>query len=110
MTILEDWPVFLGLTVCLFGGAAWLMGAAIAATWRTHWQVIGYGLLLALFDRFLHWGLFHGALLSPEGFARDFAVIVAIGLLSWRIGRVSRMVNQYPWLYERAGPLGWRQR
>ena len=64
MTAITDWPVFLGLTVCVFGAAAWLTGTAIAATWRPYWQVVGYGLLLALFDRFLSWGLFGGPLTS----------------------------------------------
>lgn len=110
MSLFADWPVFLGLTVCLFGGGAWLMGTAIAATWRSYWQVVGYGVLLTLFDRFLNWGLFGGALLSPVGFLRDGAVIVAIGLLAWRLRRVERMVKQYPWLYEKAGPFAWRRR
>ena len=110
MSLLTDWPVFLGLTVCLFGGGAWLMGAVVAGTWRSYWQVIGYGVVLTLFDRFLHWGLFDGALLSPSGFLRDGAVIMAVGLLSWRLRQVARMVRQYPWLYEKAGPLSWRAR
>ncbi len=107
---MTDWPVFLGLTVCIFGGAAWLTGAALAATWRPHWQVVAYGLLLALFDRFLRWGRFGGPLMSLADLLRDFAVIALIGLLAWRIGQVQRMVGQYPWLYEKAGPLNWRER
>jgi len=110
MSLTADWPVFLGLTLCLFGVGAWLMGAAIAGTWRPFWQVIGYGVLLTLFDRFLHWGLFGGVLLSPLGFLRDGTAIIAIGLLSWRLKQVERMVRQYPWLYEKAGPLSWRVR
>ncbi|WP_409017938.1 DUF6867 family protein [Azospirillum sp. BE72] len=27
-----------------------------------------------------------------------------------RIAIARRMVNQYPWLYETAGPFGWRER
>lgn len=110
MTMIADWPVFLGLTVVIFGGAAWLTGAAIAATWRSPWQMAGYGLLLTLFDRFLSYALFGGSLLSVGGFLRDLVVIVAIGLLAWRVNQVRRMVSQYPWLYERAGPLRWRRR
>ncbi len=110
MTAMTDWPVFLGLTVCIFGAAAWLTGTAIAATWRPYWQVVGYGWLLALFDRFLSWGLFGGPLTSLGYFLRDFAVIALIGLLAWRIRQVRRMVGQYPWLFEKAGPLNWRER
>lgn len=110
MTAMTDWPVFLGLTVCIFGAAAWLTGAAVAATWRPSWQVIAYGLLLALFDRFLGWSLFSEQLWSLAGFLRDFAVIALIGLLAWRIRQVHLMVGQYPWLYEKAGLLKWRER
>lgn len=110
MTVIADWPVFVGLTVGIFGAAAWLTGAALAATWRPYRQLLGYALLLALFDRFLSWGLFGGPLTSGADFLRDFAAIAAIGLLAWRLGQVRRMVGQYPWLYEKAGPLNWRQR
>ena len=106
----DDWPVFLGLTLVIFGAASWSAGAAIATTWRPCWQVAGYGLLLALFDRFFSWSLFGGELFSPSGFARDFAVILSLGFLSWRLRHVTRMVNQYPWLYARAGLLNWRRR
>ena len=41
---------------------------------------------------------------------RDFAVIALIGLLAWRIRQVRRIVGQYPWLVEKAGPLNWRER
>ena len=107
---MTDWPVFLGLTVCIFGAAAWLTGAALAATWRPYWQVIAYALLLAFFDRFLSWGLFGGPLNSWADFLRDFAAIASIGVLAWRIHQVRHMVGQYPWLFERAGLLNWRER
>lgn len=110
MTLPGDWPVFVGLTLFLFGGGAWLMGTAIGGTWRPYWQAVGYGLLLTAFDRFLHWGLFAGPLLSVTGFGRDGLVIIGIGLLAWRRAQVRRMVSQYPWLYEKAGPLNWRER
>ena len=105
-----DWPVFLGFTLMIFGGAAWLTGGAVASTWRSPWQVVGYSLLLGLFDRFLAWGMFGSALFSPGGFIRDFSLILAIGLFSWRIRHVGRIVAQYPWLYVRRGPLSYRSR
>jgi hypothetical protein len=110
MTTVSDWPVFIGLTVILFGGAAWLAGNAIAATWRSAWQVALYAVPLAAFDRFLAWGLFGGDGLSLLEFTRDYAVITFIGLLAWRLARVRMMVRQYPWLYLRAGPFSWRER
>jgi hypothetical protein len=30
--------------------------------------------------------------------------------LAFRLTRVRRMVSQYPWIYERDGLLGWRER
>lgn len=110
MTVMTDWPVFLGLTLCIFGAAAWLTGGAVAATWRPVWQVLAYGVLLAFFDRFLAWSLFGAPLMSSAGFLRDLASIVLIGLFSWRLRQVHLMVTQYPWLFEKAGPLNWRAR
>ena len=102
--------VFIGLTVCLMGFAAYMTGQALANTWRPWWLVIVYGALLGLFDRFLGFALFDGELLSVGGYAVDTAVLVAIGLFAFRLTQAHRMVSQYPWLYERSGLFGWRNR
>lgn len=104
------WAVFLGLTVVLFGATAFLTGQAVAATWRPAWQVVFYCALLGLADRFLHFALFGGVLLSSLGYVADTAVLVAIGLFAHRVTRARRMVIQYPWLYERTGLFTWRER
>ena len=106
----DDIWVFLGLTCALFGLAAWLTGKAIAATWRPAGQVVAYGALLTAFDRFLHFALFNGTLLSVPGALRDYAVIAGIALVAWRLTLVAGMVRQYLWLYRRAGPFFWRAR
>jgi hypothetical protein len=112
----------LALTFILFGGAACLMGNAIAETWRPWWQNVTYGALLAVGDQFLGFGLFGGpffvdSLVSsnaqPFGFAFlvylfDVVVISAFALFSYRLTKARKMVTQYPWLYERAGLLNWR--
>jgi hypothetical protein len=103
-------PVFLGVTVILMGGAGWLMGQALARGWRPVWQVVGYGLLLGFADRFLTFSLFDGALLAPLGYVIDTAVIVAFALIGYRTTLAAKMVAQYPWLYRRAGPFRWRPR
>ena len=103
-------PVFLGVTVVLMGGAGYLTGQALARGWRPVWQVVGYGLLLGLADRFLTFALFDGALLTPAGQAIDTAVIVAFALVGYRTTLAARMVAQYPWLYRRSGLLKWRER
>lgn len=110
MTVINDWLVFLGLTITIFGAAAWLMGSALAATWRPNWQVFAYGSLLAFFDRFLAWSLFGSPLMCLPDLLRDLMVITSIGLFAWRIRQVRLMVGQYPWLYEKVGPLNWRAR
>ncbi|WP_420348511.1 DUF6867 family protein [Pelagibius sp.] len=103
-------PVFIAVTVVLVGGAAFLAGQALSAHWRPAWQVVGYSLLLGLADRFVIFSLFGGELLLLSGYVIDTAVIMAIALLSYRLTRARTMVAQYPWLYERAGPFGWRAR
>lgn len=102
--------VFLGLTVVLFGAVAFLIGRAVADSWRPVWQAVAYVALLGAADRFLHFALFDGDLLSLYGYLAHTLVLQVIGLLGFRWTRARRMVLQYPWLYERAGPLSWRQR
>jgi hypothetical protein len=102
--------VFLAVSVTVLGGAAYMTGQALAGAWRPVWQVVLYCLLLALAARFLIYALFQGTLLSPTGYLTDAAVLLLIGLVSYRLRHVSRMVQQYPWLYERTGPLGYRAR
>jgi hypothetical protein len=103
-------PVFLGLTVVLVGFAAYMTGQAVANTWQPAWKVVVYCLLLGLVDRFLGFALFGGLLLSPLGYLIDTAVLTVIGLFAYRFTRAYRMVHQYPWLYERAGLFGWRDK
>ncbi len=102
-------PVFLVLTVIIMGGAAYMTGYAVAATWRPYWQVLLYAVLLGLTDRFLTFALFEGELLSLSGFVVDTGFLTAISLFAFRVTRVGKMVSQYPWLYERDGLLGYRE-
>ena len=102
--------VYLGLTVCLMGFAAFMTGEVTARTWKPAWHAVGYAMLLALADRFLAYALFEGSLLSPSAYLIDAATLAGIALAAWRIGRARTMVAQYPWLYERAGPFAWRDR
>ena len=41
-------PVFIGVTVVVFGGASWLTGRALAVTWKSLWLALPYGILLGL--------------------------------------------------------------
>ena len=100
--------VFIGVTIVLGGGASILTGNAIAGTWRPAWQVMFASLGLGFADRFLVSSLFGGELFSLSGYLFDTAVIMAFGLVAYRLAWVRNMAAQYPWLYERAGL--WRVR
>lgn len=102
--------VFLGLTVCVMGFAAYATGQALANTWKPLWHAVLYAVLLGFGDRFLGFALFEGELLSPSGYLIDTAVLVAIALLGYRLNLARKMVRQYPWLYQRSGPFSWRRK
>ena len=91
------------------GGAAWLSGRAIAATWRPVWHVALYMLILSLAVRFIHFALFGGNFLSLHYYLVDFAVCLGFGYLGFRLMRVRQMVTRYNWINERAGLLAWRR-
>jgi len=101
--------VYLGLTVCLMGFAAFMTGQATALTWKPAWHALVYALLLGLADRFLAFALFDGNLLA-SAYLIDTTTLAAIALLAWRLARARKMISQYPWLYERSGPFAWRDR
>jgi hypothetical protein len=99
-----------GVSIVLFGFAAYLMGQAIAETWRPAWQSVAYGLLLALGNHFIDCALFGGDWLSFSHYLLDAAIIIVIALFAHRVTLARKMVLQYPWLYERSGVLSWRAR
>ncbi len=105
-----DLLITLFVTAIIVGFAAFMTGQALANTWRPAWQMLPYGLMLGLTDRFLVWGLFGGDGLSVSGYVIDTAYLIAVGFAAYRLTRARRMVTQYPWLYERAGPFGWRDK
>jgi hypothetical protein len=102
--------VFILVSVCLGGGAAWLAGRAIAATWRPWWHIALYMLPLALAVRFLHFALFDSTFLSGHYYLVDYAVCLAFAFLGFRLMRVGQMVSRYGWINERSGILRWRRR
>ena len=99
---------FFGMTVLLFGFAAILTGRAMAETWRPASQIVPAALALAAADRFLLYALFNGKLASAGGFVIAAVLLAAIMAASYYYARARKMVQQYPWLYERSGPFGWR--
>ena len=106
----ESWTEILLITGVLGGGAAWLAGRAIAGTWRPAWHVVGYLALLGAAIRFVHFALFDADLFSLLSYLADTLYVILVGSLAWRVTRAAQMARQYPWLYERTGPLTWRER
>lgn len=102
--------VFIGLTVILIGGAAVMTGRALADGWRPPLQVVFASFGLGLADRFLVYALFDGQLLSVSGFLIHLAVITAMALVAYRLTLVRKMVNQYPWRYERDSLWSYREK
>jgi hypothetical protein len=101
---------FVLLTLLIGGGAAWRTGQAVAQGWGAMWPVAAYTALLAAGIRFLHYALFGGALLSLPSYLIDFAILALIALVGHRARRTRHMTEQYPWMFERSGPLTWRDR
>lgn len=103
-------PAFLVITLAMGGAGAWMTGRSVALGWRALVMVLLAMLPLAFAVRFLHYALAHEPLLAPGYVLVDIAVLLVIGSLGWLRTRAEQMVRQYPWLYEPAGPLGWRAR
>ena len=103
-------PVFITVTVIIIGFAAYMTGQALANTWRPMWQVFVYSVLLGFASRFLIFSLFDGELLSLSGYLIDVCVLATISVFAFQVNRARKMINQYPWLYDRAGLFGWKNR
>ena len=103
-------PVFIGLTIVLFGGAAFMSGQALANGWKAPMTGVFYASLLAFSDMFLVYGLFDGDGTLIVGYLLRFAVLTGIFYLGYRVTQARKMVTQYPWIYERDGVFGWKAR
>src|SRR5215831_20720170 len=90
--------VFLLVTVAMGGGAAWLSGRAIAATWRPWWHIVAYMLILGAAVRFFHYALFGGTLLSLHYYVVDSAIALVFALFGFRVTRARQMATQYGFL------------
>ncbi len=101
-----EWSVEGLLYICF----PYLMGQAVAETWRPAWQIIVYSFLLALGYHFIRCALFNGEWLSILQYMLNSLVILVISALAYRLTQARKMVTQYPWLYERSGLLGWKEK
>lgn len=113
----ESLPVFIGLTIVLFGGASFMMGQALGETWRPAYQNITYGLVLTVAERLADNFLFAARIIPLSfsdagpiiGYISHAIVLIGIALLAHRLTRARKMVNQYPWLYAQSGLFGWKE-
>ncbi len=104
------WGVFVGLTLVAFGFAAFMTGQAVADGWKPAWVAVAYTPLLGVANRFLDWSMFGGPLVSGLGFLVEVGWMALVALVAHRLTMTQKMTTQYPWIYERTGPFGWRER
>ncbi len=102
--------LFVLVTVVLGGGAAWMTGRAVASGWDSLYKLAFYLVLLTVAVRFIHHALFGGTMLTPRYYIADAVILFIFGFLGFRFTRASQMATQYSWMYERTGPLTWRER
>jgi len=105
-----SFAIFLLVSVAMGGGAAFMSGRAIAATWRPWWHIIVYMLILAAGVRFIHFALLEGTFISPHYYATDFAVCLLFGFFGFRVTRARQMARQYGFRNIRTGLLTWARR
>jgi len=101
---------FLLMTLTLFGWCSYQLGKAMANTWQPISLMIFYVFLLTAFDRFLLFALFEQELLSVIMFFIDFITLSLISLISYRVAKISYMVNQYPWKYQKTGFFSYKNK
>ena len=101
---------FFLMTFILFGWCSYQLGKAMANTWQSISLMIFYVFFLTLFDRFLLFALFEQELLSLIMFFIDFTTLSLISLISYRIAKISYMVNQYPWKYQKIGFFSYKNK
>ena len=102
--------VFVILTLIFGGGAAYLAGRGLAMKWRPLWMAVLAMVPLTLGLRFLHYALFGADLTSLHYLVTDFIILLAFCLLGYRMTIAKKMVRQYPWMYDSAGPLNWKSK
>jgi hypothetical protein len=102
--------VFLILTVIMGGGAAFMAGRSLAIGWKPIRMLIIYMMVFGAGLRFIHFALYQETLTSLLYYITQTLVIIGFALLGYRMTRTQQMTQQYPWMYEKIGPLTWRQK
>jgi hypothetical protein len=101
---------FMILTIIMGGGAAFMAGRSLANGWRGIGRLLVYMIPFTVGIRFLHFALFQGQLASLSHFVLHGLIVSGFALIGYRMRRTQQMTTQYPWLYERSGPMSWRNK
>lgn len=101
---------FVFFTIVLGGLGGIATGRAFAGTWRSVALMPLALLLMAAAVRFLHYALAGEELLSPHYYAVSLAFVALGAVYGYRAKRTEQMCRQYPWLFSKAGPVGWSHR
>ena len=112
--ILHEEPsfwAFVMISVLIGGWTAWRTGKSVADGWGEILpHVVIYILLLGIAIRFIHHALFNGSMFSLHYYIVDTVVLMVIAILGFRYTRAGQMATKYYWLYEKAGPFGWKKK
>lgn len=113
------------ISIIMFGFLGYMTGANAARNWKSLGLLVFYCAMLAIGERFMaHTIVWHRFYLLLDVFVTEeglgigfdayilvsFVICMAFAFLAFYSTRASLMVRQYPWLYERSGPFGWRRR
>ena len=96
---------FIALTLVIGGGMAMSTGGAVAQGWKSMQHLAFYTLLLTLADRFLHFALFEGSLLSAKHFLIDLIILLIFAGIGFMLRRRSQMKRQYGFRTRASGPI-----
>jgi hypothetical protein len=106
----SGWIQFVVFTLILGCGAAFLAGRALASGWESLGLLVFYMVLFTFGLRFLDYALFESNMFSLKYYVTHGLLVLAAALLGYRLKRVSQMITQYPWLYEKSGAFGWKNK
>ena len=77
---------------------AFIAGRAVAQTWRPPWHLVAYMLILGAAERFIHFALFDGTLLSLHYYLVESAIAMAFACAGFRLTRKRQFARQYGFL------------
>jgi hypothetical protein len=98
----QSWGVFFVITL-LSLGLAYMAAQSCALGWKSLRLALVYGALIVGANRFLLCALRGADFFNPLALVITCLVIGAIIIVTFQYFRMTLMIKQYPWLYERKG-------